>query len=189
MVHRYKRKTNRATRVPADVMRRAVEHYTTSGDGYRAIARMFNIPRSTLRGYVDKLRNLPDGERLPSNLAVGCSKNMQVFNAEQEPKLADYLKRAAEIYFGLNPNELQILTYQCAKRFDIPVPSSWTENEKAGADGFTGFLKRTTNLSIRVPEATSFGRATSFNKANVLQLSAKLATVMDRCKPKGHLAC
>ena len=75
-VRRYKRKTNRATRVPADVIRRAVEHYTTSGDSYRAIARMFNMPRSTLRGYVDKLRNLPDGERLPSNLSVGFSRHM-----------------------------------------------------------------------------------------------------------------
>ena len=97
MVRRYKRKTNRTTRVPADVMRRAVKHYTTSGDGYRAIARMFDIPRSTLRGYVDKLRNLPVGERLPSNLSVGFSRNMQVFNAEQESKLAGYLKHAAEI--------------------------------------------------------------------------------------------
>ena len=96
MVRRYKRETNRAARVPADVMRRAVEHYTTSGDGYRAIARMFNLPRSTLRGYVDKLRNLPDGERLPSNLSVGFSRHM-VFNAEQESNLADYLKHAAEL--------------------------------------------------------------------------------------------
>ena len=109
MVLRYRRKTNRAARVSADVMRRAVEHYTTSGDGYRAIARMFNIPRSTLRGYVDKLRSLPDGERLPSNLSVGFSRHMQVLNAEQESKLADYLKHAAEIYFGLSPHELRIL--------------------------------------------------------------------------------
>ena len=93
---------------------------------------------------------------------------MQVFNAEQESKFADYLKHAAEIYFGLSPNELRILAYQCAERFDIPVPSSWTKNEKAGADWFTGFLKRNTNLSIRLPEATSFGRATSFNKVNGL---------------------
>ena len=78
-------------------MRRAVEHFTTSGDGYKATARMFNIPRSILRGYVDKLRNLPDGETLSSNLSVGFSRHMQVFNAEQESKLADYLKHAVEI--------------------------------------------------------------------------------------------
>ena len=42
-------------------------------------------------------RNLPDGERLTSNLSVGVSRHMQVFNAEQESKLAGYLKHAAEI--------------------------------------------------------------------------------------------
>ena len=55
------------------------------------------IPSSTLRGYVDKVRNLPDGERLPSNLSVGFSRHIQVFKTEQESKLADYLKHAAEI--------------------------------------------------------------------------------------------
>ena len=66
---------------------------------------------------------------------------------------------------------------QCAKRFDIPVPSSWTENEKAGANWLTGFLKRTTNLSVRLPEATSF-----IQQRQCVAVFAKLATVMDRCK-------
>ena len=106
MVRRYKRKTNRATSFPADVKRRAVEHYTTNGDAWLQSNCKDVYPGQPYEATLtDKLRNMPDGERLPSNLSVGFSRHMQVFNTEHESKLADYLKHAAKIYFGLSPNE------------------------------------------------------------------------------------
>lgn len=76
--------------------------------------------------------------------------------------------------------ELRVLVYQCAQRFNIATPASWADNERAGADWFTGFLKRHPDLTIRTPEATSIGRASAFNKVDVDRFFEKLGTVMDR---------
>lgn len=167
MVRKYKRKTNRATELPPDVLRRALDHYFTSEDGTKKTASMFNIARSTLRGYITKLKRMPEEDRSTVNLSVGYACHKQVFNAEQERQLAEYLKRAADIYFGLCPRDIRQLAYNSAKFFGISMPQSWINNACAGADWFTGFLKRHPDLSIRTPEATSVGRATAFNEVNV----------------------
>ena len=56
----------------------------------------------------------------------------------------------------------------------------WQEHQSAGADWFTGFMKRHPELSIRTSEPTSLSRATSFNRENVKLFFSKLAEVIDR---------
>lgn len=66
--------------------------------------------------------------------------------------------------FRLLPEDIRKLAYKCAVKFDLPsIPASWPENKKAGADWFTGFLKRNLSLSIRTPDPTSTRRASSPN--------------------------
>ena len=166
MVRNYKRKTAKGP--PPDIIRRAVDHFLTSPDGTKKTADLFGVARSTLRDYIKKVKAIPD--QLPktaANISVGYARSHQVFTDNQEMELSNYLHHAAEIYFGLSPMEVRILAYQCAKRFDIAMPASWADNEQAGADWFTGFLKRHPDLTIRMPEATSIGRASAFNKVNV----------------------
>ncbi|KAJ4935245.1 hypothetical protein JOQ06_016781, partial [Pogonophryne albipinna] len=59
------------------------------------------------------------------------------------------------------------------------MPASWTRDEKAGPDWFNAFKARY-HLACRVPEATSLGRATAFNKHNVGEFFDNLSKVMDR---------
>jgi len=91
---------------------------------------------------------------------------MKVFTEQEEKLLEDYLKKAAALYYGLNPTKVRILAYQFAvknNKFNV-IPRNWKVDEKAGADWFSGFLKRHPTLSVRKLEATSIARATSFNK-------------------------
>lgn len=62
----------------------------------------------------------------------------------------------AAIFFGYSPKDVRRFTYEW----------TWTLSKMAEEDWLTGFLKRNSKLSIRKPEATSMGRATSFNGEN-----------------------
>lgn len=84
------------------------------------------------------------------------------------------------IFYGYSPKAVRRLAYECAAKFGINMPSSWTANKIAGKEWVTMFLKRNPELSIRKPEPTSLGRATSFNAQNVIVFFDKLAEVMDK---------
>lgn len=86
----------------------------------------------------------------------------------------------ASIFYGYSPKDVRRLAYECAATFGIKIPSSWTANKMAGKEWLTKFLKRNPELSIRKPEPTSLGRATSFNAQNVKVFFEKLAEVMDK---------
>ena len=179
MVRNYVRKTNKG---PApNIIRGAVDHYRTSNDGTKKTADLFGVARSTFRDHLKKLDRIPDPDkRTTVNMSVGYARVHQVFSDSQEEELAKYLHHAAEIYFGLCPKEVRVLAYRCAQQFNIQMPQSWGKNEQAGADWFTGFLKRHPSLSIRTPESASIGRASTFNKTNVDLFFSKLETVLDR---------
>ena len=181
MVRDYKRKTDRGT-TPPDVIERAVKEAVTSGRSLRAVAEEFNMCHVTLSRYIKKNQQKPLSSS-PSSSAESRHygyKNRQIFDNQQEEQLELYIKQSADIYFGLTPRDVRKLAYQCACAYHIDVPDSWKDNEIAGKDWFSSFLKRHPRLSIRKPEPTSLSRATAFNKANVNLFFEKLASVMDR---------
>ena len=59
-----------------------------------------------------------------------------------------------------------MLAYEFAEKKQVTIPKSWYDNRKTGRDWMWSFMKRH-NLSLRSPEATTLGRATSFNRATV----------------------
>ena len=67
---------------------------------------------------------------------------------------------------------MRVLVYQRVKHFNIAMPQTWCEG-RAGADWITGSVKGYQCLSIRTPEASSIGRATTFNKAKQRDLKKR----------------
>ncbi|XP_067940485.1 uncharacterized protein [Watersipora subatra] len=47
------------------------------------------------------------------------------------------------------------------------MPSQWVTLESASKSWLQSFMKRNSQISIRIPEATSIARATAFNRPNI----------------------
>ncbi|XP_025192175.1 uncharacterized protein LOC112592366 [Melanaphis sacchari] len=176
MVRNYKRKTDRG-HTSEDVMERAVKIIINEKCSYKSVSDDFNIPVKTLSRYCKKYIN---NSEIFKN-SVGYTKPRQVFSLVEEEELANYIKKAADIYFGLSPKEVRRLAFDYASYLNkTNIPKSWSQNELAGEDWFTGFKKRRHDLSIRIPEATSLARASSFNMVNVNSFFVNLKTVLNR---------
>ena len=78
--------------------------------------------------------------------------------------LAEYFTTAAKYHYGLSPSEARNLAMEFAMRNDVHVPENWLRDSNAGQEWMIGFMRRHAQLSIRIPEATTLGRATAFNK-------------------------
>ncbi|KAL0970008.1 hypothetical protein UPYG_G00235870 [Umbra pygmaea] len=163
MPRQWVRKTNRG--VSAHVLKVASDK-VRQGKTVRSVAKDHSICHVTLSRYCKKLQNLREqgSRKLPS---VGYHSSQNVFDAQQEEVLTGYLIEAADFYYGLTPREVRKFAYQLAVEYNIKHPQSWDENNMAGPDWFSGFMKRHPNLSMRSAQATSLARATSFNRTNV----------------------
>jgi len=83
----------------------------------RAVGRKYEIDHATLLRYCTKyksagLQSTSNEGAVPQNFSVGYSKPMKVFTEEEEKLLESYLKKAASLYYRLNPTEVWILAYQ-----------------------------------------------------------------------------
>ena len=166
----YQRKTERGT-TSIEVIRNAAEA-VMQGQKIKTVARQFGICHMTLFRFVKKVKSVQEA-------TVGYKKMKLVFNEQQEKVMAEYLLKCSSIYFGLVPQEVRKLAYECALKFDHKnIPPSWHKFGMAGSDWLSAFLKRNPRLSIRTPEATSFNRATSFNKHNIDHFFSKLGDIL-----------
>lgn len=175
----YKRKTERG-KTSADTIQRAVLIVLNDGRSVNSVAKDFLIPQKTLQRYVVKAKSQKEDGGAINLERVGYFNGRIVFTKEQETALADYLKRASDIYYGLTPKEVRKFAFQYASANNLHVPASWTDKKMAGPDWFTSFIKRNTTLSLRTPQATSLSRATSFNKTNVGLFFTNLKTIYQR---------
>jgi len=131
----------------------------------RNAAEKYEINFMTLQRYIKKQSNLP---LKPNCKLVGyAKKKKQIFSDELESTLSNYLVHCCRIYYGLTPSDVKVLAYEYAKSNNVAYPKGWDVYKIASKDWFTSFLKRNSTLSLRLPEATSLGRNTSFNRHNV----------------------
>ena len=169
----YKRKSNRGF-TSLDNMNAAVKEVLDEGRKCHAVATTRNISEATLRRYCSKVRTGGTVE------TVGYPKDRCVFSTAEEASLTEYAKKAARLFYGLSTTQTRKLAYDYARTLNKDIPSSWAENERAGEDWLSVFLKRNATISLGSPEATSLSRATSFNRFNVAKFFDILMEVYAR---------
>lgn len=102
------------------------------------------------------------------------------FSDEEENQLQKYLIDAANMCYGLSDQQARSLAYDFAVANNKTFPESWNTNRCAGKEWILGFRGRHPKLALRTPEATSLGRATSFNKHNVSVFYTNLKEVLEK---------
>lgn len=170
------RKTTRG-RADLSTYKQAYED-VKAGSSLRTAAEKNGLNHCSLLRYVRK-RDATGGDE---NQEMGYKAHNRVFNQEQERELSKYLIRCADIYFGLTKKDVMKLAYELTVKYNLSRPRTWDDKEMAGEEWFRMFMKRNPELSVRVAQATSLSRATSFNRSNVDAFYDNLATVMERYK-------
>lgn len=145
----------------------------------RDVAMAMKISKSALARHVKTYKNSVDTDNIVfrKNLVSGM-----VFTTDQENSLNDYLLTSSYMNYGLSRQQVRKLAYEYGNTLNLNIPDSWKSNKMAGKDWFCGFMDRHPKLSLRSPEATSFARGTSFNRANVAAFHKNLKSLYERYK-------
>ena len=101
MVRNRKRNERKIGKTDKKMMKEAVQNVVVDGMSIRTAAKTFDIKNSTLRRYVDKFKKTAGEMGYAPNYSC-----RQVFSAEEELVLKDYLVKAAEIHYGLTPKQV-----------------------------------------------------------------------------------
>lgn len=143
----------------------AFEEVTLRGESLRNAASSYNLNYISLQRYIKK-KKAYQANQTNETPSVGYV-SPTIFTEEEENVLRDYLLTCAASNYGLTTNETRSLAYMLAKKYNKKFPASLEENKKAGEVWLKLFMQRHPILSLRLPQATSIARATSFNKMNV----------------------
>ncbi|KAJ3655378.1 hypothetical protein Zmor_014511 [Zophobas morio] len=141
----------------------------------RAAAKKFHLCHVSLMRYKRKRETSTN-----ATVAMGYRSCNQIFSTEEEEVMVKYIIKSADIYYGLSTKEIRRLAYDLVKKYNLRRPRQWDDNQQAGKDWFSNFMKRHNQLSIRCAQPTSLSRATSFNPANVKIFFDNLTKVLDR---------
>ena len=174
MGRRDKKTRTRAT-FSEETMREAVRR-VRDRESLRKISEVYNISKSTLQRYVQKTKiTSQDNISYTPNYSV-----RKIFTTEEEKSLEAYIIDCSKMNFGLTRRNIKQLAYELGMKNNKPLPQNWIVGKIAGEEWLIGFMKRHSSLSLRQPESCSLGRATAFNKHNVLLFFEKLKEVYAR---------
>lgn len=160
-------------------MRAAVLNVEESGRSVRATAVDYNIDRKTLERYVKKYTL---AENKDSVAYVPIYNSGQRFTNEMENLLADCLKTAAKLHYGLSQKTIRAFVYEFGKANHVRMPENWSNLKKSSYDWVRGFMHRHQRLSLRTPRSTSLSRATAFNRVTVGECFSNLKDLMTKYK-------
>ncbi|GFR78129.1 tigger transposable element-derived protein 6-like protein [Elysia marginata] len=181
MPRSYKMKTDRGTVPRASYEAAARDVLSEPGQSLRDAAGNYGLCHVSLMRFIRKWRTT-GLDNPPPQVGYQSPNVVHVFTHDQERILSDYFVQSANINYGLSAKDGRKLAFQCGVKFGISMPPTWAEKEEASQDWMRNFMKRTGNLSLRRPEATSLARGMGFNRANVGRFFDNLAKLMDKHK-------
>lgn len=172
MVRSYKRKSQLAA-WDTENLQEALMKIRSNTLSIRQAASTYVIPKTTLIRHLHG-NLIRDGEE--KHLG-----RTPVLSVEQERQFCAYIKLMQDRLFGLTTHDVRSLAYQYCVRNDIKHTFS-NEKQLAGWDWLYGFLARNKDISLRIPEPTSFARAVGVNKPQVSKFFKNLGQIYDNEK-------
>lgn len=170
MVGRYIRKTERQS-WSEQSMRLAIESVTKGEMGWLAASKQFDVPSATLRRRAQNKRVL--------STSKGMGRYASTFPVHMEKQLVEHIKTLEMMLFGMTTSDLRKIAYQFAELNHIPHRFSHI-TKQAGWEWLKGFRLRNPEISLRIPEATSFARAQGFNKPQIVKFFHCLENVISK---------
>ncbi|XP_047020138.1 uncharacterized protein LOC124636298 [Helicoverpa zea] len=182
---RYKKRKTSIGLTTEEEMRNALQ-MIQNGQKIRAVARITNIPFTTLYRYNEKIKKSTNEDPLSSEKLTPNYSVRKIFTTDQEEVLAEYIAECCKVFYGLSTLDARKIVYETAVVNNIEVPQKWHDTKQAGVEWLYGFRKRYPNITLRTPEGCSLSRATSFNRHNVTMFYDNLETAMSRHEMFGN---
>jgi hypothetical protein len=124
-------KRSRADNIPIDVIQRALDEIKTKTKSIRQASKDYNIPKSTLFGYV-KANKIPGSQMYRSKFIT-----RQLFTDTEEKALADYLITSANMHYGLiRQKNLPIISPWLIIKMYLKIGTRINEQPKIGLEDF-----------------------------------------------------
>ena len=110
MVRNYKRHSTSRNSYDAETISKAVEEVRNSEYSIRTVAAKYNVKASALSYHVGRTKNQETAKDAGKALCQSQTRN-QIFFASLEEKLKDYILMSADLYVGVDPQNIRVLAY------------------------------------------------------------------------------
>ena len=160
-----------------EVVEKAVKEIIANKNTVRGAAKKYGMSRSMLCRQVKTFKESgPENYSYETNYA-----HWKVFTHSEECLLLEYVQKASQLHFGLTTKKLKELAFQFAKINNKKYPEQWEKNQEAGSEWLCTFKNKfKETISLRKPEGTILGRATSFNRENVMNFFNIYTDILQR---------
>lgn len=138
-------------------MSEAIEKVNNKELSLGEASKTYNLPKATL------FRRVADRNKVAKGTKKHLGRFEATFDAVFERELERYILDMESRLFGVTNMELRQLAFQLAERNKLRHNFNKT-SRMAGKKWLYSFHARHRNIAIRKPEATSYARATGFNR-------------------------
>lgn len=134
-------------------------------------SKIYGVPKRTLCRHMT-------GKNKVATLSTKFHGRQTTFSVEMENELVQHCLTLESMYFGMRIDDVRKLAYDLAEANHMEHTFNH-ETKMTGKKWFYAFMRRHSELSVRVPESTSIARAQGFNRERVEAYFKLLEKVYD----------